>query len=162
MTFRVDEQWGPTVQHPELYPGSWDRPRWKITWEGECVYVRAWVTLLYGRNWHNTVHQLHFNKTLIKNKRMFQQTAYVFWEMSLKNYWKRNSKKCVFLSYYLLLCLHNLFFFWHAEVPGPGIKPVPRQWPESQKWQHHILTPLHHQRTLMVTFFSPQFLKLYY
>ena len=24
-----------------------------------CVY---WVTLLYGRNWHNTINQLYFNK----------------------------------------------------------------------------------------------------
>ena len=37
------------------------------------------------------------------------------------------------------------FFFhtypWQAEVPGPGIEPVPHQ------WQHRILNPLHHQGT---------------
>ena len=27
----------------------------------------------------------------------------------------------------------------HAEVPGPGIKPAPQQWPESQQWQCQIL-----------------------
>ena len=27
----------------------------------ECLYVYNWVTLLYSRDWHNTVHQLHFN-----------------------------------------------------------------------------------------------------
>ena len=28
-----------------------------------------WVTLLYGRNWHNTVNQLHFLKKKKKKKR---------------------------------------------------------------------------------------------
>ena len=26
VTFRMDKQWGPTAQHKELYPVSWDRP----------------------------------------------------------------------------------------------------------------------------------------
>ena len=26
-----------------------------------------WVTLLYSRNWHNTVNQLYFNKNKSKN-----------------------------------------------------------------------------------------------
>jgi len=38
----------------------------------------------------------------------------------------------------------DVFFFlatpWHAEVPQPGIKPMPPQWPEPQQWQHQILT----------------------
>ena len=35
------------------------------------------------------------------------------------------------------------FFFWpplcYAEVPGPGIKPTPQQWPKPQQWQCQIL-----------------------
>ena len=31
-----------------------------------------WITLLYSRNWHNIVNQLHFNKN--KNKKPNQQT----------------------------------------------------------------------------------------
>ena len=27
-----------------------------------CIYVHDSVTLLYSRNWHNIVNQLHFNK----------------------------------------------------------------------------------------------------
>ena len=55
--------WGPTGQHGELYPTSWERTWWTTAWEKECVYVRVydWVTLLYSRNWHNIVNQLYFN-----------------------------------------------------------------------------------------------------
>ena len=28
----------------------------------ECLYVYNWVTLLYSRDWQNTVNQLYFNK----------------------------------------------------------------------------------------------------
>ena len=27
-----------------------------------CIYMYNWVTLLYSRNWYNTVSQLYFNK----------------------------------------------------------------------------------------------------
>ena len=43
------------------------------------------------------------------------------------------------------------FFFgphpWHAEVPGPEMKPIPKQWPKLLQWQHRILNPLCHKRT---------------
>ena len=29
LTFRMETQWGPAVQHRELHPISWDRPWWK-------------------------------------------------------------------------------------------------------------------------------------
>lgn len=34
-----------------------------------------------------------------------------------------------------------LFFFpdTHAEVPGPGVKLAPHQWPKPQQWQSCIL-----------------------
>ena len=38
---RRDKQWGPTVQPRELCPISWDRPRWKITWER--MYICVWL-----------------------------------------------------------------------------------------------------------------------
>ena len=38
------------------------------------------------------------------------------------------------------------FGLWHAEVPGPGIKPVPqRKWPKPQQWHLQILNPPSHQ-----------------
>ena len=37
-TFRMDKQWGPAIQHRELYPVSWDRTWWKIIWQGMYVY----------------------------------------------------------------------------------------------------------------------------
>ena len=55
ITFNTDKQWHPIVQHRELWPISWVRPQWKIIWEKECVYMYDWVTMLYSRNWHNTV-----------------------------------------------------------------------------------------------------------
>ena len=30
ITFRVDKQQDPTVEHRELYPVSWDRPGWML------------------------------------------------------------------------------------------------------------------------------------
>ena len=41
--------------------------------------------------------------------------------------------------------LKQLFFWlhpWHAEVPGPGIKPMPQQWLEPLQWQCQILWEL--------------------
>ena len=32
---------------------------------------------------------------------------------------------------------------WHAEVPGPGIEPMPQWRPKPLQWQHWILNPLH-------------------
>ena len=68
--FRRDKQWGPTVQHRELYPGSWDRPSCKIVWEKGCIciYMYDWVTRLSRRNWCSPVNQLRVNKNKI-NKR---------------------------------------------------------------------------------------------
>ena len=36
---------------------------------------------------------------------------------------------------------------WHAEVPRPGIKRVPQQWPEPQQGQCQIFNLLSHQGT---------------
>ena len=33
-----------------------------ITRGKKCIDMYDWVTLLYRRNWHNTVNQLYFNK----------------------------------------------------------------------------------------------------
>ena len=38
-----------------------------------CVYMYNWVTLLYSRNYYNTVNQLYFNKTLKNEKRKKKQ-----------------------------------------------------------------------------------------
>ena len=35
----------------------------------------------------------------------------------------------------------------HVEFPGPGIKPVPEQWPKPLQWQCWIPNPLLHRRT---------------
>ena len=61
-TERMNKQQGPTVQHRELYPVSWDRPWWKILWEKECKSMYDWVTMLHSRNGLNTVNQLSPNK----------------------------------------------------------------------------------------------------
>ena len=51
---------------------------------------------------------------------------------------------------------HSFIFFFflaapmrHAEVPGPGIKPEPHQWPKPQHWQRLIFNSPSHKRTLM-------------
>ena len=40
---------------------SCDKPYWKRILKKECLCVCNWVTLLYSRDWHNIVYQLHFN-----------------------------------------------------------------------------------------------------
>ena len=43
----------------------------------------------------------------------------------------------------------SFFFFWpspcHAEVPGPGMRPMSEQWPELQQWQCQIHKRMSHQ-----------------
>ena len=59
--------------------------------------------------------------------------------------------KCLFKT----VTFESLFFFFffflpclqHAEVPGPGIKPMPQQQPKPLQWQHEILSPLCHKGT---------------
>ena len=64
----MDKQCGPTLQHRELYPVSWDKAWWEIVWEKEKIYIHTydWVTVLYSRNWHSTVNQLYSYKNLFK------------------------------------------------------------------------------------------------
>ena len=45
-------------------------------------------------------------------------------------------------QYKVYLFSLSLFGLWLMEVPGPGIKPMPQQWPEQQQWQHQILNPV--------------------
>ena len=65
ITFSLDKQWGPIVQHRELHPISWDRTWRKILREKECTYMYDWVTMLYSINWYNTVNQLYSNKNKV-------------------------------------------------------------------------------------------------
>ena len=37
--FGLNKQWGPSVQHRELYPITCDGTWWKIIWGKECVYI---------------------------------------------------------------------------------------------------------------------------
>ena len=57
ISFEMDNQWiingngtGNYVQSPGVEHDG--------RGEGKCVYMCGWVTMLYSRNWHNTVNQL--------------------------------------------------------------------------------------------------------
>jgi len=70
----MDKQWGPSEQHRELYPVSWDRTWWKKIWEKNEKYIYTHIHLtgvimLYSRNWLNTVNQQNFNKNWKKIRR---------------------------------------------------------------------------------------------
>ena len=43
ITFRMDKQWGPSVQHRELCPISWGKTCWKIVLKKEYIYVRIYI-----------------------------------------------------------------------------------------------------------------------
>ena len=67
---------------------------------------------------------------------------------------------CPFVSSFFFF----FFLFWPhlrpAEIPGPGIEPVPKQWPELLRWQWWILNPLCHKRTsCLVSSVSIMFLR---
>ena len=65
----------------------------------------------------------------------------------------------LWLIFYFILFYVVLFYFifWlhpqHAEVPRPGIEPMPQQWPKPQQWQSQILNTLSHQGTPSLTLF---------
>ena len=76
--------------------------------------------------------------------------------------WQRPEK--IFLFKFFLFChkiwiyitlyrIRIVFFFpypQHAEVPRPGIKPMPQQWPKPLQWQCWILNPLYHKGTRII------------
>lgn len=39
---------------------------------------------------------------------------------------------CVYVGFFVPFCPHP----WHAELPGPGVEPVPQNWPKPQ--QQHV------------------------
>ena len=45
ITFRVDKQWGPTMQNREQYLITCDGTRWKIIWEKECLSLSLSLSL---------------------------------------------------------------------------------------------------------------------
>ena len=49
----VDKQWGPAVQHKELYPITWDGTWWRIMWEKESGYIYIYIYIcLTGSLYH--------------------------------------------------------------------------------------------------------------
>ena len=67
----MDKQWGPTVQHRELYGVSWDRSWWKEYKKGMCIYIHIYIYIcMYVWLGHFAVQQklaLHCKSTIIKN-----------------------------------------------------------------------------------------------
>ena len=62
----------------------------------------------------------------------------------LKVHWRHTSHYTEFKEVFCLFGGILFVLFWlclrHVEVPGPGIKPAPQQWPELLQWQHQVLT----------------------
>ena len=58
----MDKQWGPTVQHRELYSVFWGRPWWTTVWEKECIHVYDWSVCCMAE----TGTALQINYTLTK------------------------------------------------------------------------------------------------
>ena len=44
MTFGVDKQWGPAIQHRELHSASWDRPGWKDDSIRKRMHINVWMS----------------------------------------------------------------------------------------------------------------------
>ena len=69
-------------------------------------------------------------------------------------YFYQNLRASSLVSVFIFQIHVLLFWFgfwscpWHMEVPGPWIKPMLLQRPEPPQWQHWILNPLCHRRTL--------------
>ena len=75
LCWNMEKQRGPAVQHGEARPGSWDRPRWTIIGEKECLCVRMTGSLCCIADRHNIVNQLYFLKNkgfrLLKAKKKY-------------------------------------------------------------------------------------------
>ena len=63
-----------------------------------------------------------------------------------------------FLFTVIYVSINSLFFWphpWHAEVPRPGIEPLPQEWPVQHQWQCQILNLLSPQGTPQQPFLIP-------
>ena len=64
-----------------------------------------------------------------------------------------------FLFVWLVHWLAGFGFFqprlWHVEVSGPGIQPMPQQWPKPLQWQCQILNPVSHRGIPRNIFLDP-------
>ena len=64
---------------------------------------------------------------------------------------QKKSRRSGFHTFPDLFHFFLSFFFWlhlqHVDVPGPGIEPVPQQWPKSLQWQCWIPHPVCHKGT---------------
>ena len=88
ITFKIDKQWSPTVQHRELYPRSWAEYDGR-EFEKKNVYVQYdWVIMLYSRNWHNTLNQLYSNTNKIKKKSQLSQIKWTGWGWGWTESWR--------------------------------------------------------------------------
>ena len=58
------------------------------------VYMNDWVTLLYSRNWHNTVNKLYFNlKKRMSYISTLQETSYCLNPQAAMTYKKQRSQR---------------------------------------------------------------------
>ena len=69
------------TQHCKSTPIKLQKQTWGM------IYMYEWVTLLYSRNWHNSVNQLYFNKKIQKIKTNKQYAL----KITLHRYTQRTS-----------------------------------------------------------------------
>ena len=60
ITFGMDEQWGPTVQHYDQFLGVEHDVKWYEN--RNVIHMYDWVIMLYSRNLYNAVNQLYSKK----------------------------------------------------------------------------------------------------
>ena len=49
----------------------------------KCMCVCDWVTMLYSKDWHNSVNQLYFNKNIQKEKSIFEFDKYASFQVKI-------------------------------------------------------------------------------
>ena len=107
LTFRMDKKGGTAVQHRKLYPtlGMEHNRRWYKKKNVHIMY--DWVTMLYRRNWHNTVNQLFSKKNFkfqLLDKKCFENSRNYLLPLTISNIPQLSADLCCYTFYTIWNC----------------------------------------------------------
>ena len=97
-------------------------------YKNECICVYNWVTLLYSRDWHNSVDQLYFNKKSKNRQYLKEQNprsllphspslgTYLFMLLLLVTGCTEHPLLVLIMSVHFKKHIHNVYHFNHFKM----------------------------------------------